>query len=284
MASLIDRVVSRFLGAPVRAQLGRRTAKLTLKKYKKFCDTVAERYDDLPAVQEDQKWRWKKLADHVDKMYDQIQSRVKVEYVDGQPYDSAEEMVEKVKDTGVMQISRDFNEHPVFTPQENLKFRAVHDYIVHIMNADKGIDFSRKGEIKAYNLHRKLAPRDAWPALFSEVAAQACYANSRGEFPEQKVAILPMFDPVNVGDYADGSPVDPEEAKGTKGRGRREDLSMEDRGKLWKKFMSEDVPNPNPETRDTHPRIKRRTMWQHGGADRRRVLKEWADLLEREDA
>jgi hypothetical protein len=277
-------VAARFFRGAVRNAARTRTAKLTLKKYKKFCDTVAEKYDELPAMQEDQKWRWEKLGDHVDKMYDQIQSRVKVEFVEGQPYDDADEMVEKVKDTGVMQISRDFNDHPVFSEEQNLKFRAVHDYIVHIMNADKGIDFSRKGEIKAYNLHRKLAPKDSWPALFSEVAAQACYANSRGEFPEQKVAILPMFDPVNVGDWADGKPVDPEEAKGTPGRGRRKDLSMEERGKLWKRFMTETVPNTNPESREKHPQVQRRTLWQRGGADRQRIMQDWQKLLEREDA
>jgi hypothetical protein len=276
-----QRVRSAFLREAVQREL---IAKLTLKKYKKFCDTVAQHYDDLPEMQEDQKWRWDKLADHVEKMYDQIQSRVKVEYVDGQPYDDADEMVKKVNDTGVMQISKDFNEHPVFNPEQNLKFRAVHDYIVHIMNADKGIDFSRKGEIKAYNLHRKLAPKDTWPALFSEVAAQACYANSRGEFPDQKVSILPMFDPVNVGDWADGKPVDPEEAKGTPGKGRRKDMSMEERGELWRRFISEPVPNTNPKTREQHPKVQRKTLWQHGGADRQRVLKEWAELLEREDA
>ena len=260
-----------------------RQAKLTLKKYKKFCDAVAEQYDKLPAMQEDQKWRWDKLKEHIDKMYKQIQSRVKIEYVGGQPYDDAEEMVKKVKDTGTMQISKDFNNHPVFSEEENLQFRAVHDYIVHIMNADKGIDFSRKGEIKAYNLHRKLAPKEAWPALFSEVAAQACYANSRGEFPDQKVAILPMFDPVNVGNWADGRPVDPEEAKGTPGKGHRKDMGMEERQELWKRFMSEDVPNTNPDTRESHPQVQRRTLWQHGGGARNRVLQDWAQYVSRAD-
>jgi len=272
-------VSHRFLRRVVRGYAETRIAKLTLKNYEKFCDTVADRYDSLPAMQEDQKWRWDKLAKHIEKFYDQIQSRVKIEYVEGQPYDDAEEMVKKVKDTGTMQISKDFNEHPVFTPEQNLKFRAVHDYIVHIMNADKGIDFSRKGEIKAYNLHRKLAPKDTWPALFSEVAAQACYANSRGEFPEQKISVLPMFDPVNVGDWADGRPVDPEQAKGGPARGRKTGPSMAERGEMWQRFITETVPNTNPDSREQHPQVQRKTLWQHGGADRTRVLQEWQQLL-----
>jgi len=283
---MLKRVSHTVAARWLRARLGvvpGRQAKLTLKKYKTFCDTVSKHYDELPEAQEDEKWRWEKLRDHIDKMYKQIQSRVKVEYVEGQPYESAKEMVKKVKDTGTMQISTDYNDHPIFSDKENLRFRAVHDYIVHIMNADKGIDFSRKGEIKAYNLHRKLAPKDTWPALFSEVAAQACYANSRGEFPDQKMSILPMFDPVNVGNWADGTPVDPEEAKGTPGRGKRKDLSMEERGVLWKRFLAEDVPNTNPETKEQHPRVKRRTLWQHGGTDRNRVLKDWQQYVSRAD-
>jgi hypothetical protein len=277
-------------------------AKRTLKNYRKFCDTVAKHYDDLPAKQEDQAWRWEKLADHIEKFYDRMQSRVKVEYVDGQPYEDAKEMERKVRDTGVLQISKDHNEHPIFSPEQNLKFRAVHDYIVHIMNADKGIDFSREGEIKAYNLHRSLAPPDTWPALFTEVAAQACYATSRGDFPDQKVAILPMFDPENIGDWADGSPVVPEEAKTPekekekgkgKGKGeggkpgakrpRRKELSVEQRRELWQRFITETVPNTNPDTRDSHPKVQRGTLFQHGGADRQRVLQEWQQMVDREE-
>lgn len=289
-------VVGRFLGRIAPGAVTPRTAKRTLKNYRKFCDTVAEHYDELPEMQEDQKWRWEKLADHIEKFYDRMQSRVKVEFVDGQPYADAKEMERKVRDTGVLQVSKDFNEHPVFSKEENLKFRAVHDYIVHIMNADKGVDFSREGEIKAYNLHRKLAPPDTWPALFTEVAAQACYANSRGDFPDQKVAILPMFDPENVGDWANGRPVVPEQAKGReqgpekteqgepgKKPPRAKELSMDQRRELWQRFVREEVPNTNPKTRDRHPKVQRHTLLEHGGADRQRVMQEWRQVLDREE-
>lgn len=414
----IHRVVGAFLRR-IASPRAPKTAKRTLKDYRTFCDVLAEHYDELPDVQEDQKWRWEKLADHIEKFYDRMQSRVNVEYVDGQPYEDADEMERKVKESGVLQISKDFNEHPVFTPEQNLKFRAVHDYIVHIMNADKGIDFSREGEIKAYNLHRKLAPPDTWPALFTEVAAQACYANSRGEFPDQKVAIMPMFDPENVGNWADGTPVVPEQAKkdkksdkwsaaavlvendkgevlllkrgptapwmpgkwnlpggtvdsgetpeqtairetqeetgleisnlkplskktfsadGQQGtahffttqqfkgdldvtwenseaqwvpkekalefdlvpgikdalrsslsaadprRPRDRGLSMDQRGQLWKQFIVEEVPNPNPKSRDQFPQVQRKTLFNHGGADRQRVLREWRQVLQRHES
>lgn len=172
---------------------------LRLRDFTDFCEEVAVEYDRLPAWEESEVWRWEKLRDSILRMYPQVQSRVRVEFVPGQPYETADEMREKVKRTGVLQISTDFNEHPFFTPDENLKFRAVHDYIVHIIPGDAGPDFSRRGELRAYDLHRKLAPVDTWPALFTEVAAQACYANARGTFPEQKLAVIRDFDFYNVG-------------------------------------------------------------------------------------
>jgi len=180
---------------------------MALRDYTAYCEAVADRYDQMPMVEPGEVWRWKKLAEHVRKMYRRVEGVVDVQFVDGQPYDSAQQMRDEVRMTGVMLISRDFNEHPVFDADTNLKFRAVHEYIVHIAPGDAGPDFSRKGELRAYNLHRKLAPVDTWPALYTEVAAQACYANARGSFPAQKVAIMPGIDFYNVGLGSDGSPL-----------------------------------------------------------------------------
>lgn len=171
---------------------------LVLKDYRNYCRAVADAYDQAPDFEEDEVWRWKKLIKHVERFYRQMLTKVDVQFVPGQPYDSAPQMRREVNDTGVLLISKDFNEHPIFTPQQNLKFRAVHDYIVHIITGDQGPDFSQRGEIKAYNLHRRLAPPDTWPALFTEVVAQACYHSTRGDFPVQKIAVLP-FDPYRIG-------------------------------------------------------------------------------------
>lgn len=286
MGTQIDRVGKAWLRRTLRA-------KLTLKKYDKFCEEVADAYDKLPQKQEDQSWRWDALIDHVDSFFKQMQSKVKVKFVEGQPYQSAKEMRDKVKETGVLEISNEGNEHPIFTPEQNLRFRAVHDYIVHIIPGDAGPDFSEKGEIKAFNLHRKLAPKDAWPALFTEVAAQACYANARGEFPEQKVSILPQFDPLNVGNYSDGSPVDPEAArtpgstapkKMPKPRGERADPAKYTPGtdsynELWEKFLTEDVPNPEYGHGGKQREVQRKTLHSKGGVDRARVMTEWKRYL-----
>lgn len=180
---------------------------IRVRDYSTFCEAVASEYDKLPLVEEDQIWRWEKLGEHIRRFYDRVTSQVEVIFVDGQPYDSAEEMRDEVNRTGVLMISRDYNQHPVFDPETNLQFRTVHDYVVHIAPGEGGPDFSRRGEVRAYNLHRRLAPPDTWPALFSEVLAQACYFNARGDFPEQKVAVLRGFDFYNVGLDADGNAI-----------------------------------------------------------------------------
>jgi apolipoprotein D and lipocalin family protein len=180
---------------------------LALESYDGFCRTLADAYDQIPMIQPEEVWRWELLAKHVRKFYKRISSKIDILFVDGQPYDDADQMRRSVKRTGQMLISSDFNEHPFFDPKTNLQFRAVHDYVVHIIPGDAGPDFSTKGEIKAYNLHRRLAPPDTWPALFTEVAAQACYVNSRGTFPVQKVAVIPGFDYYNVGLSSKGLPM-----------------------------------------------------------------------------
>lgn len=170
--------------------------KLALKSYKDFCDLVADAYDQLPDHDPDAVESYKALIQHVEKMYKRMQSKVKVEYVDGQPYSSQKEMADKVKKTGVLQISTEHNDHDVFTPEQNLKMRAVHDYIVHILT---GVNFSDKGEVAAFNAHARLLPDKAIPAAFTEIVGQACYANARGQFPKQKIAIMKGFDFKNVG-------------------------------------------------------------------------------------
>jgi hypothetical protein len=170
--------------------------KMSLKSYGSFCELVADAYDELPDYEPEAVASYKALIQHIEKMFKRMLSKVKVEFVKGQPYSSQKEMAEKVKETGVLQVSTDFNEHDVFSPEQNLKLRAVHDYIVHILS---NVDFSDKGEVAAFNAHAKLLPPKAIPAAFTEIVGQACYANARGEFPKQKIAIMKGFDFKNLG-------------------------------------------------------------------------------------
>jgi hypothetical protein len=162
-----------------------------------FARAVADAYAAAPLYDQEAIPSYEALAKSLEKTFKQIQSKVDVRFVEGQPYSNEKEMTDAVKKTGILYISTDFNEHPFFTPEQNLKFRAVHDWYTHIAT---GSEFSQRGEIKAYNNQAKVTPRAALPALFTEVVGQAMYATVHGDFPEQKVAILKGFDYYNVGE------------------------------------------------------------------------------------
>jgi len=183
---------------------------------RQFANIVAEAYAAAPDYDPRAVESYKALGRSIEKIYKQILSRVEVKFVKGQPYESDEQMAREVQRTGVLYISKDFNEHPIYTPEQNLKARAVHDWFAHIL---PGADFSQRGELKAYNRQMKLTPKKAWPALFTEVVGQAAYATVHGEFPEQKIAILDGFDYYNVGQ---GPAVEAAKARGVVGVAERD--------------------------------------------------------------
>ena len=167
--------------------------KLELINWTDYCDLVAKAYDEASENDPEAQASYSALRDAVNKFFKLIQSKVKVEFVDGDPYTSSEQMQKEVAKTKVM---KDFSTHPFFSEEENWRFRAVHDWFTHIISH---LPFSRKGELQAYNSHIKMFPPAAWPALFTEIIGQVCYQTSRGSFPTQKVAILKGFDYQNIG-------------------------------------------------------------------------------------
>lgn len=170
--------------------------KLELVDWKQYCDLVTKAYEDAPENDPEAITSYTALRDSTNKFFKMIGSKVKVEFVDGDPYTSAEQMREEVKKTKIMKVMKDFSDHPFFTEEENWRFRAVHDWFSHIIS---GQPFTQKGELQAYNTHIKMMPPAAWPALFTEIIGQVCYQSTKGSFPTQKVAILKGFDYKNIG-------------------------------------------------------------------------------------
>lgn len=126
---------------------------------------------------------------------------------DLEPYDSALAMRDEVVATGVIRVNNLANNHPLLTAQDNLEFRAVHDYWGHVVGSavrPGAYDFTLEGEVNAYKLHTLVYPVTALPALFSEVVGQSCYFDVHGEFQEhQTVAWIPGF-----GDFRDPTTID----------------------------------------------------------------------------
>lgn len=195
--------------------------KLLLSSYNVYIELVAKAYRDAELIEIDEIYRWHILSEHCLKMFKRMKSKVDVIFtttskihsdsleIDGQnhkiihmsdrrygPYNSHEEMKKLVKKDKIIYISCDNSDHPIFTLQQNCVIRAVHDYIVHILS---DVDFSGRGEIASFNAHAKLAPKDAIPALFTEIVGQASYYVTYGDFPVQKICILRDFDFYNLG-------------------------------------------------------------------------------------
>jgi hypothetical protein len=201
--------------------------KLELKDYKDYSELVADAYDAAPDYDPSVVSHWKALNSSNYDWWKRLTSEAKIEFISGdskykgkdgsisvansdyviryleggEPYATAKQMSNSFKNDGVLYISIDYSNHPVFSVADNIVFRTVHDYIVHIKG---GFEFGLKGELGSYNLHAKIAPKAALPALFTEIVGQACYAVVRGKFPSiQKIAKLDGFDLTRVG-YVEG--------------------------------------------------------------------------------
>lgn len=78
--------------------------------------------------------------------------------------------------------------HPVFSDDENDQFRAVHDLYGHI-GSGRGVDIH--GEEAAYQKHASMFSPLARQALATETRGQNAGLHATGDFPEQKIGVLP---------------------------------------------------------------------------------------------
>lgn len=141
------------------------------------------------------------------KLFKRMISKLDVNFTDDYDnigYKSANDMIARLDKEGVIHVDTRYSDsHDYFTPEENVIFRAVHDYYTHILRGKKfnqSYNFDLKGELQTYNTHSKLAPTQAIPALFSEVVCQVCFEVTTGAFPDpQKSAFIKGADFKNVG-------------------------------------------------------------------------------------
>lgn len=199
--------------------------KLMLKSWGDYAKLVAAAYEAAPDYDASVVHHWNSLNQSNYTLFKRLLSKVKIifttnnegnignvnilgreykiVYHAGEPYTTQTEMKADFQKTGTLKISIDYSDHPVFSLVDNIVFRTVHDFIVHILGNKQ---FGSQGEIASYNLHAKLVPKDAIPAIFTEVVGQACVAVTTGSFPQkQKIAILKGFDYINVGKVDDAS-------------------------------------------------------------------------------
>ena len=193
--------------------------KLMLKDWDEYVSVVANAYEQAPDYDASVVKHWKALNASNYTLFTRLLSKVnvifttndsskvgsinilgrkfKIEFIDpDDEYKTQSQMKQSFNETGILKISCDYSDHPIFSVADNIVFRTVHDYIVHILGNH---DFGAKGEIASYNRHAKLAPKEAIPAIFTEVLGQAAVTVTTNSFPKQKIAVLHGFDFVNVG-------------------------------------------------------------------------------------
>lgn len=120
-------------------------------------------------------------------IFERINSILHIKLVDGQPYETAKDLINSVKKDKILLISRDFNNSKLLPNEENLRFRAVHDFF-HIVT---GAGFGYFGECIAYEAQKLQYSKNLRPIVFSEVVLQAAFCEHFGSFPNTQKVVIP---------------------------------------------------------------------------------------------
>lgn len=148
---------------------------------------IAEAYKAAPVYDPKAAGAWKELAQDSVRRAEIIKTQIKVEIVDNpEPYPNLQEMCKDIHKKHFL-VSRANTDHPVWSADESVAFRIVHDVMGHCVS---GGDFGWEGENKACSAHFPLLTPTAQQALFTECIAQTSYALYYHGFGPQKVAFL----------------------------------------------------------------------------------------------
>jgi hypothetical protein len=156
---------------------------------------IADAYNTRPLVDESALSSWQSLARDSRRWADRVRRRLDVIVVDNaEPYDSRSDMCADIETHKRFLVSRVNCEHPVWTPEENIAFRIVHDVLGHCRS---GGEFSWTGENLAFAHHALTVRAVSLCALFTEVVGQTAVYKTERTHAVQKVAILHEFiDPI----------------------------------------------------------------------------------------
>jgi GNAT superfamily N-acetyltransferase len=153
---------------------------------------IADVYESLPKMDRDAIDEYESLSTEVEEQFDFMTKElgIKVEFVKDDPYKTSKEMFDDASNGTLKVLSTaSTGAHPLFSDNQNDKFRAVHDYFGH---AATGRGFGQDGEEAAWVHHSQMFTDKARGALTTETRGQNSFYNNRGkQFADQKVALLP---------------------------------------------------------------------------------------------
>lgn len=152
---------------------------------------IAHAYSKAPVFDEKAVPAWRALAAESKMQADAIRQQLKVEVTDEpDPYKDAEEMTHDIHHNKAYRVSRSNSNHPLWSQEDNINFRIVHDVLGH---AQSGGDFGWVGENHATAAHMPLISPLAREALFTERIGKAAYDRQHHGYGPQKIALLSEF-------------------------------------------------------------------------------------------
>lgn len=154
--------------------------------------SLGHAYDALPNHDPSALSHFHAMRDEVNKQYDHLTNHmgIRAHFVDRDPYPDVHALADDVRNNHRIQVLKtsQTGSHPVFSDDENDKFRAVHDVFGHL---GTGRDFDRHGEEAAYQAHARMFPEHARGALASETRGQNGSLIVNSHFGPQKIALMP---------------------------------------------------------------------------------------------
>lgn len=193
-----------------------------------FQRLVAAQYKLAPTQQSEAIPAFQELARKISRQQEFLSSKFQMNPTQDDPYPSMKAMTQDIDKQRAMGIRKPivpvYSEppamdgkqqggHPIFSNDDNVKQRGVHDIIAHYYGQHP---FSARGEYGAYNRHLKTLCNTeqliagkclAAKAIFTEVVAQISYFYIYGTYVDQKAVILDDFDHARVGLLSTSSPL-----------------------------------------------------------------------------
>ncbi len=123
---------------------------------------------------------WQALMAHSREVYAAVRSLLTIEFSTRTVYLGPEDIIADVE-RGRLEINTEHCDHPLWTQEENLIFRVVHDLLPHVLYLRP---FSLEGEVLAFHDHVRRAPPEARLALFTEIFGYAAIRYSTGVYPD----------------------------------------------------------------------------------------------------
>lgn len=149
---------------------------------------IARSYAEAPVFDPKAAPAWRELADDSRARADHLRKQLHIEVTDDpEPYHTPQEMAEDIHKNKHFNVSRANSEHPLWSEDDNVNFRIVHDVMGH---AVAGGDFGWHGENLACGAHFPLLSPQAQRALFTECVGQSAYGAQYRGFGPQKITFM----------------------------------------------------------------------------------------------